>query len=195
MLRKLTVFITVAVMLTAGAVMAADTYTIDKSHSSAGFSVRHLLISNVTGTFSEFSGTIMYDRNDITKSSVEVTIATASVDTDDEGRDKHLRSADFFNVEKYPQITFKSTRVIKTEGGFDLTGEFTLNGVTKEITFPVEFIGQAVGPMGKMRLGFEARTKIDRKDYGITWNKTFDAGGVAVGDEVKIELNIEAVAK
>jgi polyisoprenoid-binding protein YceI len=173
--------------------MAADKYAFDVPHSSVGFSVKHLLISNVKGNFKDFSGTIMFDEADMSKSSVEVTIKAASIDTDNENRDNHLRSADFFHVEEFPEITFKSRVVNKTDDGFELVGMLTMHGVTKEVTIPFEFLGKVTGPMGKERLGFEGHTEIDRKDYGITWNKILDSGGLTVGNEVKIELNIEAV--
>lgn len=188
----------VTLAMVIGAIMtipsqAADKYAIDVPHSSVGFSVKHLLISNVKGNFKDFSGTIMFDESDMTKSSVEVTIKAASIDTDNADRDNHLRSEDFFHVEKFPEITFKSSAVNKTDDGYELVGLLTMHGVTKEVAIPFEFLGKVTGPMGKERLGFEGHVEIDRKDYGITWNKVLDAGGLTVGNEVKIELNIEAV--
>ncbi len=174
---------------------ASDEYEIDVVHSSIGFSVRHLMISNVTGNFNDFSGKLLFDEDDLTKSSVEIGIKTASVNTNNENRDNHLRAADFFNAEKFPEITFKSSKVEKSGETFVLLGSFTMHGVSKEISIPFEFIGKIMGPMGKQILGFEGSTKLDRKDFGITWNKTLDEGGLAVGNEVKIQLNIEAVKK
>ena len=177
------------------AAFASDEYEIDAVHSSIGFSVRHLMISNVTGNFNDFSGKLLFDENDLTKSSIEIEIKSASINTNNEGRDNHLRAADFFNVEKFPAITFKSSKVEKSGETYVLFGTFTMHGVSKEISIPFEFIGKIKGPDGKQRLGFEGSTKLDRKDFGITWNKTLDEGGIAVGNEVKVQLNIEAVKK
>ncbi len=177
------------------AAFASDEYEIDVVHSSIGFSVRHLMISNVTGNFNDFSGKLLFDEEDLTKSSIEIEIKSASINTNNEGRDNHLRAADFFNVEKFPEITFKSSKIEKSEESFVLFGTFTMHGVSKEISIPFEFIGKIIGPMGKQRLGFEGSTKLNRKDFEITWNKTLDEGGLAVGNEVKIQLNIEAVKK
>lgn len=174
---------------------AADEYEIDAVHSSIGFSVRHLLISNVTGNFNDFSGKIMFDEKDMTNSSVDLTIKAASINTNNVDRDNHLRASDFFDAEKFPEITFKSGKVEKAEDNYVLVGTLTMHGVSKEISIPFEFIGKAKGPMGKQRLGFEGNTKLNRKDFGITWNKTLDEGGLAVGNEIKIQLNIEAVIK
>ncbi len=173
----------------------ADEYEIDVVHSSIGFSVRHLLISNVTGNFNDFSGKLLFDEQDITKSSIDIVIKTDGINTNNVDRDNHLRSADFFNAEKFPEITFKSNKVEKADDGFTLNGTLTMHGVSKDISIPFEFIGKAKGPMGKDHLGFEGHTKLNRKDFGITWNKTLDEGGLAVGNEVKIELNIEAIKK
>jgi len=182
-------------LLFAGVALSADRYEIDVVHSHVGFSIRHLVISNIKGHFNDFSGTIDYDENDNTKSSVKVTIKTASIDTDNEDRDAHLKSADFFSVEEYPEITFQSTGVKKTDDGLVLNGKLTLHGVTKETAIPFEMLGKAKDPRGKQRIAFEGYTKLDRKDFGITWNKTMDAGGLVVGNEVKIELQIEAIKK
>jgi polyisoprenoid-binding protein YceI len=178
-----------------GNVIAADKYEIDLAHSYAGFSVRHLVISNTKGSFTDFSGMIKYDEEDIRNSTAEVMIRTASIDTDNEDRDKHLKSTDFFDVEKFPEISFKSTKVEKTEDGNILHGNLTMRGVTKEIAIPFEILGKAKDPWGNDRIAFEGHTKLDRKDFGITWNKTMDAGGLVVGNEVKIELQVEAVKK
>ena len=182
-------------LLAVSAAFASDEYEFDVVHSSIGFSVRHLMISNVTGNFNDFSGKLLFDEDDLTKSSVEIGIKTASINTNNENRDNHLKTADFFNAEQFPEITFKSSKVEKSGDAFILFGIFTMHGISKEISIPFEFIGKIMGPMGKQRLGFEGSTKIDRKDFGITWNKTLDEGGLAVGNEVKIQLNIEAVKK
>ena len=180
--------------LFAGVAFGADKFTIDQTHSSIGFSVKHLVITNVKGSFTDFSGSIMYDSADITKSSVSVTIKAGSIDTNDDARDKHLRSTDFFDVEKYPEITFVSSKIEKTDDGLIAHGKLTMHGVTKVIAIPFEIAGPIAGPWGKTRMGVEASITIDRKDFGITWNKLLDSGGLTVGNEVKIELNIEAIA-
>jgi len=191
--RKLVLTTLILGLLVVSASFAADEYEIDVVHSSVGFSVRHLLISNVTGNFNDFSGKLLFDEQDITKSSVEMTIQSGSINTNNADRDNHLRAGDFFNAEKFPTITFKSSKIEQVDGQYILHGSFTMHGVTKEIAVPFEFIGKAKGPMGKQRLGFEGSTKIDRKDFGISWNKTLDEGGLAVGNEVKVQLNIEAI--
>ena len=170
-------------LLFAVSAMAADQYTIDPAHSSATFSVRHMMISTVPGRFSEISGTINYDEKDITKSSVEATIKTASVTTDNQYRDKDLKSANYFDVEKYPEITFKSTKIEKRGEQLVAIGDFTMHGVTKQIELPFE-INKATTPRGTV-IGATADTKLSRKEYGIT------SGAAMVGDEIKISLSVE----
>ncbi|HEX9652725.1 MAG TPA: YceI family protein, partial [bacterium] len=163
------------------------------AHSSVGFSVKHLVISNTKGEFSDFAGTIMLDENDITKSSLEVTIKTASISTHDDKRDAHLRSADFFDVEKHPEITFKSKKVEKTSAGYQLTGDLTIRGVTKEVSFPFTLVGPVPDPWGGKRLAAQASVTVNRQEFGVSWNKTLDGGGLLVGDEVTINIEVEAV--
>jgi len=193
--KKLILNVVIVGLLMTSFAFAADEYEIDAVHSSIGFSVRHLLISNITGNFNDFSGKLLFDEKDMTNSSVDLTIKAASINTNNVDRDNHLRAADFFNIEKFPEITFKSGKIEKAEDNYVLIGTLTMHGVSKEISIPFEFIGKAKGPMGKQRLGFEGNTKLNRKDFGITWNKTLDEGGLAVGNEIKIQLNIEAVIK
>jgi polyisoprenoid-binding protein YceI len=170
------------------------TFTIDKAHSEATFQVRHL-ITKVRGRFSDFEGTIQFDDAHPEQSSVSFTIKTTSIDTSEPDRDKHLRSADFFSVDEHPTITYTSTRVRKASGNqFDVTGTLTIHGVGKEITIPVTYLGTAKDPWGKERAGFEAELAINRKDFGLSWNAPLEAGGFLVGDEVKISLQIQAVA-
>lgn len=171
---------------------AATVYQIDKVHSYIGFSVKHIVISNVKGNFTDFSGTITYDEEDITKSSVNVTINVASIDTDNERRDNHLKSEDFFDVAEYPEMTFKSTKIEKTDDGLVMHGKLTMRGVTKDISIPFEVLGKATGPDGLAVVAFEGSAKLSRKEYGINWNKALAAGGFIVGDEVKIDIQIEA---
>ncbi len=183
-MRHLRLGICALIALFAAAAFAADTYTIDGAHSSATFSVRHMAISTVPGRFSQISGTINYDEKDITKSSVEATIKTASISTDNDYRDKDLKSANYFDVEKYPDITFKSTKIEKRGDQLVAIGDFTMHGVTKQIELPFE-VNKAATPRGTV-IGATAETKLSRKDYGIT------SGSAVVGDEIKIALSIEA---
>jgi polyisoprenoid-binding protein YceI len=178
--------------LVAGTVQA-ETYNVDKAHSEVLFSVRHMGVSRVTGRFNDFTGVVNGDPTKPGESSVEFTIKAASIDTNDAGRDKHLRSADFFDVEKFPELTFKSSKITaKGQNQFDVTGTLTMHGVAKEVTLPVTLAGPVKDPRGNEKVGFEATTKLNRKDYGITWNRALDAGGVVVSDEVQVTINLEA---
>ncbi len=172
---------------------AADEYALDAAHTSIEFSVRHMVISNVKGSFSDVSGVILYDEKDITKSSVDVTIKVASINTNNEKRDEHLRSPDFFDAEKYPDITFKSSKIEKTKEGLVMTGTLTIRGISKEVTMPFELTDKITDPWGSVRFGAETKLKINRQDFKVSWNKVLDAGGVLVGDEVKIEISLEAI--
>jgi len=173
---------------------ATTTWTIDPAHSTVEFAVKHLMISTVKGRFVDVTGTIRADERDPKRSSVEATMSVASIDTRVEQRDNHLRSADFFDVEKYPTIVFKSTRI---EGDptdeFRLVGDLTIRGVTREITLDAAFEGRGKDPWGGERAGFSARTKLNRKDFGLTWNQALETGGVVVGDEVKVSVEVELV--
>jgi polyisoprenoid-binding protein YceI len=190
--RTLAVLALAAGLAAPGAADAAETLVIDRVHSGASFQIRHF-VSKVNGRFTDFSGTIVADQAKPEASSVEFTVKTASIDTDQENRDKHLRSADFFDAEKYPEITFKSTSV-KAAGKdkFDVTGNLTMHGVTKQVTLPVTHLG-TVGSGKDARYGFETTTTLDRKDYGIVWNKALDAGGFMLGDDVTVTINLAAV--
>lgn len=169
-------------------------YNIDPAHSIIGFSIRHLEIAWVEGRFKDFKGTINFNDADITKSSVEFAAKVESIDTGVEQRNAHLRTADFFDVAKYPEMTFKSTRVErKGNNRYVIFGDFTLKGVTKQVQLPFTVTGAIKDPWGNTRFGVHAQTKIDRRDYGITWGKTLENGGLDVGNEVTIELQLEAV--
>jgi polyisoprenoid-binding protein YceI len=171
-----------------------ETWTVDKGHSTANFKIRHFT-ANVVGQFRDFDGTINLDRANPAKSTVEFTINATSIDTGSEGRDKHLRSADFFDVEKHPTITFKSTSVApKGNNSFDVTGDFTMHGVTKRVTLPVSFGGFMKTPRGE-KAGFEVETTLNRKDYGVTWNRALDEGGFVLGEDVKVTINLEVDKK
>ena len=171
------------------------TYKIDKSHSEAIFQVRHL-VTKVRGRFTDFEGALEFNEANPEQSSVHFTINAKSIDTAEPDRDTHLRSADFFDIEKFQQITFVS-RKIAARGAdtYDVTGDLTIHGVTKEIVLPVAHLGKAKDPWGNDRLGFEAETTINRKDYGLTFNVTLETGGFLVGDEVKISLQVQAVGQ
>ena len=170
---------------------AADTYKIDPVHSSIGFSVKHLVISSVKGKFNEFSGVVELDNGAI--KSASGTIQTKSIDTGVAQRDADLRSANFFDVQKYPTITFQSKRVEKKGDQILLIGDYTMHGVTKELSLPVTLSGPIKDPWGNSRIGLEAKTKVNRKDCGMMYNKVLEAGGLMVGDEVEIDINAEAV--
>ena len=168
-------------------------YKLDPAHSLIGFAVRHLEINWVEGRFKEFEGTIHYDDKDVTRSSVEFSAKVASVDTEVEARDKHLRTADFFEVEKFPTMTFKSTRVErKGKDAYILHGDLTLKGVTKPVALPFTIKGAVKDPWGNTRFGIAGETKINRRDFGVNYGNAF-AGGLDVGNEVTISLQLEAV--
>jgi len=174
------------------AIAAPETYTIDPAHSAVGFSIRHLF-SRVPGRFTKFEGKIVVDRDDFTKSSVDVSIDAASIDTNEPARDKHLKSPDFFDVAKNPKLTFKSTKV--TQAGptrLSVEGSLTIRGTTKPVTLDVDVLGFGPGYGGKVLGGFEARTKINRQDFGVAWNDLIEGGGAVLGDEVEIKINVEA---
>jgi len=173
----------------------ATTYQIDKAHSEVIFQVRHL-VTRVRGRFDDFEGTIVVDEDAPANSSVKFTIQAASIDTNEPQRDTHLRSADFFEVEKYPTLTFVSTNVAKAGADrYDVTGDLTIHGVTKSVTLPVTHLGKAKDPWGNDRVGFETEITLNRKDFGLNWNAVLEAGGFLVGDEIKVSLSIQGVAQ
>jgi polyisoprenoid-binding protein YceI len=170
------------------------TWTIDTAHSNAEFSVRHMMISTVNGKFDVLEGKLEFDPANPEAASVEATVDVASINTSAEDRDNHLRSADFFDVENYPTLTFKSTKVEKTaDGEGKVTGDLTMRGMTKEVTFDVEYFGEMPKTMfGDRRVGFVGTTKINREDWGLTWNQALETGGVLVSQNVKITVNLQA---
>lgn len=179
--------------LAAGPALAADTLVIDRSHSEAGFQVRHLF-SNVSGRFGAFEGTIVMDAARPEASSVSFKIDASTIDTDNADRDKHLRSPDFFDVANHPTITFTSEKVRATgKDRYAVTGTLTMRGVAKQITLPVSFLGAGKDPWGSERSGFSTSVILNRKDFGILWNKSLDTGGLLLGDEVAVRVDIEAV--
>ncbi|MFN2608654.1 MAG: YceI family protein [Acidimicrobiales bacterium] len=169
------------------------TYGIDASHSSVGFTARHLMVSKVRGRFGTFSGTIVV-ADPPEQSSVEVTVDTASIDTGDAKRDEHLRSADFLNVEEYPSMTFKSTSVKVTGSDrLELVGDLTVLGQTRPVTLQASYEGVATDPWGGTRLGFDATGEVDREDWGLTWNVALETGGFLVGKKIQLDVGVEAV--
>ncbi|MEX0880419.1 MAG: YceI family protein [Thermoanaerobaculia bacterium] len=174
---------------------AAETYTVDKNHSDVSFQIRHFA-SKVRGSFADAEGTIQADPAKPEVSSVVFTIKTASIDTNNPDRDKHLRSADFFDAEKFPEITFKSAKITPAgKDKYNVTGTLTMHGVSKEVTLPVTFLGFAKDPEGNQRASFETTIKLNRKDFGINWNKALDAGGFMLSDDVDATINLETVQK
>lgn len=183
-----------AAVLTATTVHA-ESWAVDKNHSNVNFQIRHLM-SKVNGRFTDFSGTIDADPAKPDAAAVEFTIKSASIDTGVADRDKHLRSADFFDVEKYPELTFKGTKVTaKGKDQFEVAGKLTIRDVTKDVTLPVSFLGTAKDPWGNDRAGFETTVTLNRKDFGIVWNKALDSGGMLLADEVLVTIALEAPKK
>jgi polyisoprenoid-binding protein YceI len=175
----------------------AQSWNFDKSHSSVNFSVTHMVVSETASdSFKDFTGEVKSEKPDFSDLSANFTIQVASITTDDEKRDGHLKSPDFFDVAKYPTITFKSTSVKKiSDKKLELEGDLTMHGVTKKVKWDVKYNGTIKDPYGNNRAGFKSTLTINRKDFGVSWNKTLDAGGVAVGDEVSITVNTEITKK
>jgi polyisoprenoid-binding protein YceI len=192
-MRRIAIIAVAAVCLALPAASPAGTWKFDPAHTGVQFKVRHLMVSNVRGVFENVSGNIHYDEKDISKSSAEIVIDAASINTRVAKRDKHLKSPDFLDAEKYPSLIFKSKKVEKTgDGNLKMTGDLTIRGVTKEVVLEIEGPTPPIkDPWGNTRVGGVATTKINRKDYGLTWNKALETGGVVVGDEVEITIDIE----
>ena len=175
--------------------IAADKYEIDLVHSNIGFGVKHLTVSTVTGNFKDYAGTIEFDPKDASAFKADVTIQASSISTNNEARDNHLRSADFFDAEKFPIITFQSKKLEQNGEGYILTGDLTVKGVTKEVSIPVGIAGPVAHPMGGTVIGLGGQVVINRQDYGVSWNKTLDTGGMVVDNNVTISVEIEAHKK
>lgn len=192
MKKTQTILVAVALALTLVGPGLAASYTIDTAHSEVIFKVKHLGISTVTGEFQSFSGSFEFDDGKIESSSVSATIDVASIDTSVEKRDDHLRSADFFEVEKYPNMTFKSTKIQSVDGGeFQIVGDLTIKGVTKSVVLDAVLGGTATDPYGTEKAAFTAETKIDRKEFGITWGPVLETGGLVVSNDVRIILEVQ----
>jgi polyisoprenoid-binding protein YceI len=173
--------------------MAKTKWAVDPTHSSVDFTIRHMMIAKVKGTFHTFEAQIEADPADLTTASISISVDMASIDTRNADRDNHLRTGDFFEVEKYPKLTFEATSITKSgEGEYNVTGNVTLHGVTRPETFAVTFEGAGKDPWGNHKAGFSAEGAIKRSDYGLTYNAALETGGVLIGDEVKIHIEIEA---
>ena len=169
------------------------THTLDPSHSEVGFTTRHAMVTKVRGAFSDYSGTATIDGANPSASSLEVTVQAASIDTRSADRDAHVRSADFFDVEQYPTITFRSTDFAVHGDTVDVTGDLTIKDVTRSVTIPFEFNGAATDPFGHERIGFEGKVDVSRADFGLTWNAALETGGFLVSDKVTLEFEVSAV--
>ena len=186
--------IAAALVITVQPAVAQPTWEIDPAHSAAQFQVKHLMISNVRGEFGKMSGKAIFDGKDYTTLKTEAAIDVASINTREPKRDEHLRSADFFDAAAHPKITFKTKRIEGVNGSqFKLIGDLTIRGVTKEVALSVEATPVIKGMRGESRIGAQATTRINRQDYGVKWNRSLDAGGVVVGDEVQITLDLELI--
>lgn len=184
--------LSLAASLFASTALAETTeWTLDPAHSRVGFSVPHMMVSEVEGEFTKYAGKVALDEADLTKSQVEFTAEVASIDTENAERDKHLKSADFFDAAKFPQVTFKSTKITKAGKGYKLKGQLTIHGVTKDVTLDATVSPAIKNPWGKQVRAVKITGKIKRSDYGLTWNKTLDQGGVVVGDEVTLDIKSE----
>lgn len=174
--------------------MSNSTWNFDPAHSGINFAVRHMVLAKVRGRFGGWSGDLQLDPGDLTRSRVAVEVEAASIDTGVAERDTHLRSPDFFDVERFPSLSFRSTRIEALgESRYQLHGELTIRDVTRNVVFEVEYAGTAVDPWGNERMAFAASTSIRRKDYGLTWNQVLEAGGVLIGDKIDIELDVQAI--
>ena len=195
-LRLLFVSAAVCLLSTAIAISQTTTWSIDPNHSTAQFTVRHLAISNVSGNFTKVTGTVQFNDKDITQSQVNAVIDAASIDTRVPDRDKDLRGPNFLDVEKYPSLQFKSKRIVNNAGKLQMIGDLTLHGTTHEVTLDVDGPTPELNdPWGNLRRGFSASTTINRKDYGVVWNHTLATGEAVVGDNVKIQIDVEIVRK
>lgn len=196
-MQRLARLILIAAVLAAPTGALASTWQIDPAHTSAQFAVRHLMVSTVRGQMGKVSGVVTLDDTDLTKSSIEASIDVNGIDTREPKRDDHLRSADFLDVAKYPTITFKSTKVEKVaDDHYKVTGDLTLRGVTKSVVLDVTGSPKPLhDPMGNVKVGGSAATRINRQDFGVSWSKSLDGGGVVVGDDVDITIDVELVKK
>ena len=197
MTRRTAIAGTAMIAAAASALAAPATYAIDSAHSSAQFRVKHLMIANVRGEFSKVTGSLTFDASNLAACAVEASIPIDTVNTREEARDKHLKSPDFFDAAKFPAITFKSTKFEagSGKGNYKVTGDLTMHGVTKPVVLTVESSAEVKGMRGETRMGAQATTRINRKDFGVSWSRNLDGGGVAVSDEVDITIDMELIKK
>jgi len=188
-----TLYITLFLLSITFSGITAGNYTIDKSHSVIGFEVNHMVISKVSGKFADFTSTLTFDKNNLDNFAIETIVKIESVSTENEKRDHHLKSDDFFNVQKFPEMIFKSSKIEKTENGYIAHGSLTIRDVTKNIALPFKITGTITDPWGNSRIGIEASTEINRQEYNVKWSKSMDAGGLVVSDEVTIKINAEFI--
>ena len=187
------IVVATGIVLAGASLASAQTYNLDPVHSTVGFAIQHMMVSKVTGTFGDAQGTVNFDPQALAEAKIHVTVKVASVDTKNTQRDGHLRSADFFDAEKFPEMMFMSKKIVKDGDNYLVTGELTIKGVTKEVTIPATILGPIKNPMSGMEtLGLEAHFKINRQDYGIVWNKALDNGGLMLANDVDVNVNIEA---
>ena len=186
-MRKVFLVLLFGLSLLASNTWAVDSYKMDPAHTMLGFTAKHMMVSNVNGSFDKFSGQVIYDPKDLANSKIDLTIEVSSINTRNEKRDAHLKSADFFDAANFPTITFVSKKITATE----ITGDLTIKGVTKEISIPATIDGPVKGMMGDV-IGINATFTLNRQDYGLNWNKTLDQGGLAVGNDVTVNISIEA---
>jgi polyisoprenoid-binding protein YceI len=191
--RGSAIFMIVALVQCAVAAASASTWNVDQSHTTVGFTISHLFTS-VQGRFDEFEGSITFDPDAPKSTAVSATVVASSINTNNAKRDKHLRSADFFDVEKFPELTFTSTGVANWSGkGGELRGDLTIHGVTKPVVFKIKYLGEGKDPWGNVRAGFSGSLTINRKDYGLAWNQALETGGYLVGEEVEIRIDVEGL--
>jgi polyisoprenoid-binding protein YceI len=190
------ILVAASLFLSGASAVQAQTWTIDASHSAAHFAVRHMMVSTVRGDLGKITGAVTFDPANPAAGSIDATIDVAGIDTREPGRDKHLKSADFFDAEKYPTVTFKSKKIEPAAaGGYRVTGDLTMKGVTKEVALEVEALRPAIKDQrGNARTGTTATTKLNRQDFGLTWSRTLDGGGVVVSDEVAVTIDVELIA-
>jgi len=187
--KIVTVFAMLMMVFTSA--FAGDKYVPDPAHTNIGFQVKHMVITTVSGNFTDYDYSFVYDEKNPENSAIKASIKVASVNTDNEKRDNHLRSGDFFDAEKHPEITFESNKIIQNDDGFVAVGNLTMRGVTKEIELPFTITGIIQDPWGNTKMGVESRLTIDRQDFNVSWNNTLDTGGLVVSDEVDIILDLQ----
>lgn len=188
-----TLYITLFLLSITFSGVSANNYSVDKSHTVVAFEVTHMVISKVSGKFADFSSTLTFDENNLDNFVIETIVKIESVSTENEKRDNHLKSNDFFNAEKFPEMVFKSSKVEKTENGYVAHGSLTIRDITKNIEMPFKVTGKITDPWGNDRIGIEASTEINRQEFDVKWSKSMDAGGLVVSDEVTIKINAEFI--